>query len=318
VSIDLNLLVALDAVLREGTVAKAAKRLHVTPSAVSNSLAKLRASLGDPLLTRRGRGLVATPRATELGPVIARALGDLNTALEARTFDPMTTTRTFTLAIADAGQIVAVPRIAALLAEEMPSASLRVIGVDSLVSLGGVAGTEVDVAIGVPETVPGIHKEALFEEPTCLVARRSNKATRLQLLRHVAVEMVPGKGFRDPVAGAYARAGIPRSVVLTVPTFTSAAAIVAETGYVTTLPSSLYSALAPRFGLRTIAGAPAHMVSMCMWWHERTHADEALVAFRAVLRRAVSEDRRPATSGPGRGLLPGTRRPRGRGRGDRR
>lgn len=76
--LDLNLLLVLDAVLTEGGVAKAASRLHVTPSAVSNALARLRILLGDQLLTSKGRGLVPTPRALELGPILAKGLRDLH------------------------------------------------------------------------------------------------------------------------------------------------------------------------------------------------------------------------------------------------
>lgn len=310
--IDLNLLVLADAVLSEGSVAGAARRLHVTSSAISNGLARLRAATGDPWVTRQGRGIVPTPLATEMAPAIRRALRDLEAIAERRPFDPKTTTRTFTLAIADVGQIVRVPRIAARLAEEMPRARLRVVGVQSLVSLGGVAGTEVDLAIGIPETVPGVRSQALFEEETVLVARRGGPATG----RHVSVEMVTGYG--DPVTAAYEEAGVPRDVALVVPTFTTAAVIVASTDYRTTMPMSLYVALAERFSLAVIPGAPALTLTMHMWWHERTHADAACAAFRALVEATISERRPRATAARGRALPPAKRRRSGRRRGDRR
>ena len=134
-SLDLNLLLVLDTVLRERSVAKAAQRLHVTPSAVSNSLAKLRAALGDPLVTRRGRGIVPTPRAAELAPALKRALTELDNALAQGPFDAASCSRTFTLALADALQIAWLPGIASALSKRMPQAQLRVIGIDSLLSL---------------------------------------------------------------------------------------------------------------------------------------------------------------------------------------
>jgi DNA-binding transcriptional LysR family regulator len=298
--LDLNLLLVLDSVLAERSVARAAQRLHVTPSAISNSLARLRVALGDPLVTRRGRGIVPTPRANELAPIVARALRELDAAVHGGSFDTTTTTRTFTLAIADVGQIVHLPRVAALMAAEMPRAHLRVVGIESLVALGGVSGTEVDVAFGVAERVPGVHSEEMFDEPTALVELSSARHARRSLpsLRHVAVEMVPSKNYRDPVAGAYARAGVPREVAVTVPTFGAAAAVVAATDYVTTLPTSLLAVLGPRLGLRAVAApAPAHAVKMALWWHERTHRDPALIAFRALLRRGLD---RPRTRAPTR------------------
>jgi DNA-binding transcriptional LysR family regulator len=256
--------------------------------AVSNALAHLRSALGDPLVTRQGRGIVPTPRATELAPVIARALRELDAALHEGAFDAATTTRSFTLAIAGVGQIVYAPRIAALLARELPHAHFRVVGVDSLVSLGGVSGSDVDVAFGVPERVPNIHRESLFDELTVLVARAGHAALKsrraLGSLRHVAVEMVPGRGYRDPAAPAYASAGVAREVAVFVPNFSAAAAIVSATDYVATLPRSLFEIL------RALPGrVPIHSVRMSLSQHARTHTDPAHAAFRALLRRALSE-----------------------------
>src|SRR5215217_6757290 len=111
-AIDLNLLLVLHTVLSERSVVRASERLHVTPSAISNSLARLRELLDDPLVTRQGRGIVPTPRAAELAPAVARALRELDVALFATRFERATCTRTFTLAVADAGQLTYGPRIA--------------------------------------------------------------------------------------------------------------------------------------------------------------------------------------------------------------
>jgi DNA-binding transcriptional LysR family regulator len=104
--------------------------------------------------------------------------------------------------------------------------------------------------------------------------------------------MVPGRNFRDRVAVAYARAGVPREVVMTVPTFTAAAAVVAASDLVTTLPASLLAVHGTQLGLRALAApvsTPA--VEMALCWHERTHADPAAAAFRALVRSAVLEAR---------------------------
>lgn len=297
-TLDLNLLRVLHTVLTEGSVASAARRLHVTPSAVSNALARLRDALHDPLVTRRGRGIVPSSRAALLAPILARALGDLGSAVDATIFDPTTTTRRFTLAIADVGQVVHGPRIATLFAEAMPRATLRIVGIASLVSLGGLAGVDVDVSIGVAMRTPvaGLHQRRLFDEPMTLVARaghplasRRLRAASFADLRHVAVEMVPGKAFADPVAAAYTAAGLPRAVGMIVPTFGTAAAIVAATDHVTDLPISMLAVLGPSLGLRAARGdVPVHGRTMTLSWHERTHRDPAMVAFRTLLRRAVT------------------------------
>jgi DNA-binding transcriptional LysR family regulator len=249
--------------------------------------------LGDPLVTRKGRGIVPTPRAAELAPAIAKGLAELELAVLATPFDPAGCTRTFTLALADAGQVTWLPRIAERMAAEMPNARLRVVGIDSLVSLGDLTSAEIDLHIGVPARGPGLHADPLLEDPTVLVVRKGHRGVGKRVsqralgdLHHVGVELVPGKGFRDPIAAVYARAGVRRRVALTVPSFAAAAAVVAGTDLVTTLPASLVAAHATR--LRVVSTPlPEHTVKIALCWHERTHADPAAIAFRALVRGAV-------------------------------
>lgn len=294
-NVDLNLMLVLHTVLTEGNVARAAERLHVTPSAVSNSLARLRETIGDPLVTRKGRGVVPTPRAMELAPRIAKAIGELEGALLAKPFDPATCTRTFTLAVADVAQITWVPRLASAMASAMPLAHLRVVGIDALIALGDLASSEIDVHLGIPSRDPGIHAQRLLQEQSVLVARRGHRilASRpsrraLGELRHVRVDMVPGKNFRDPFAASFVKAGIPRSVVMTVPSFTTAAEVVSRTDLVTMLPASFLAAKGRSLGLRPVATPlPVRTIELAMCWHERTHADLAARTFRDVVRRVV-------------------------------
>lgn len=292
-AIDLNLLLLLHVVLEEGNVACAARRLHVTPSAVSNALARLRGVIGDPLVTRKGRGIVPTPRAVELAPAIARGLRELETAVRGVAFDAATCTRTFTLALADAGQVTWLPKIAARMRKQLPRAQLRVVGIDSLVSLGDLASSEIDVHVGVRGTGAGLHFERLVVERLVLVARRGHPAmgkrltrSSMSALQHVRVDMLPGKNLRDQLAVAYARVGVERVVVMTVPSFTAAAAVVAETELVTTLPESL---LLVHPKLRAVRGpVPAQSVEICLCWHDRTDADPAERGFRAVVTGSFS------------------------------
>ncbi|MDF2697917.1 MAG: nahR, partial [Labilithrix sp.] len=182
-------MLVLHTVLAERNVARAAERLHVTPSAVSNALARLRDVLGDPLVTRKGRGIVPTPRATELAPAIARAIQELELALQTGPFDAASCARMFTLAVADAGQVTWGPRIAAAMARDMPRAHLRVVGIDSLISLGDLTSAEIDLHLGMAGKGPGLHIEALFAERTVLVARRRHPALGKRLSRGKLAEL---------------------------------------------------------------------------------------------------------------------------------
>lgn len=295
--LNLNLLVVLDTVLSERSVVRAARRLHVTPSAISNALARLRSALGDPLVIRSGRGVAPTPRAADLAPALKRALRELERVVEQEDFDPTTTTRQFTLAIADAGQIARLPRLVGLLAGEMPRARLRVVGIDTYVSSGGIAGAEVDVAlIAVVDKAPGVHATPLYLEESILVARRGNRRAggtltkkELAALQHVDVQVAPGRGYRE-LARSYERLGITREVAVVVPSFVAAAAVVARTDLVATLPASLVEVVGEWLGLRVITSpAPTVANEIMLAWHERTHDDPAMRAFRELATMAFSE-----------------------------
>lgn len=293
-SIDLNLLAVLHAVLVEGSVARAARRLHVTPSAVSNAIARLRELLDDPLFVRRGRGIAFTQRALELAPKLERALGEIEALVRGPDFDPGKTTRVFTLAAADAGQVAYAPRLVASFSARMPRAELRIVGIDSLISSGGLSGDEVDVAVGPGKEGPGIHLKRLFDEEAILVGRRGHPLAGLRLsrsrlpeLRHVAVSMSVGGRGQDLTQEAYLAKGIARKVVVTVPTFVAAAKIAAASDLVATIPRSLYLASGRALGVVPLAlPQPVPAIEIRMAWHDRTHADPAMLLFRELVREA--------------------------------
>src|SRR5438046_6369360 len=120
-NLDLNLFLLLHTMLEESSTTRAAKRLNVTQSAVSNGLARLRAAVGDPLFVRSGRGLVATPRANELRPLVGQAISQLAATLEGGgAFSPRESTRRFTIAAADNHQAREIPLVAAAFARALP------------------------------------------------------------------------------------------------------------------------------------------------------------------------------------------------------
>jgi DNA-binding transcriptional LysR family regulator len=211
-------------------------------------------------------------------------------------FDPATCTRTFTVAVADVGQITWMPHVVAAMQRELPRAQIRIVGIASLVALGDLGSTEVDLHLGVPHDSPGLRSAPLAEDRTVLVARRGHPAlargrfsrSALAELRHVRVELVPGKRFRDPFERLFARAKLARFVAAIAPSFTTAAELVARTDLVTMLPQSLLAAKAT--ALRLVAPAtplPVHAVGFAMSWHDRTDQDPAARAFRALVQAAI-------------------------------
>lgn len=299
-AIDLNLLLVLDAVLTEGSATAAARRLHVTQSAVSNALARLREVLGDPLVVRRGRGLAPTPVALELAPRLALGLHELRAALATgRAFDPATTTRRFTIALTDNQEVSDLPRIVARFAQRMPAAALQVVSIERLISSDGLATGLVDVALAPAAlTGPGVRQAPLYTEQGVLVVRRGNRKVGRRLDRaafeatpYVDVQVGGEPGFGHRLArDAVARAGLRRRVVLTVPHFMAAAVAVARTDWLTGLPRRFAAEVSRRLPLRTVT-APVDPLrfELALHWHMRTDADPGARHFRALVIAAVGD-----------------------------
>jgi DNA-binding transcriptional LysR family regulator len=267
----------------------------VTSPAISNALTRLRNTLGDPIVARSGRGIVPTPRALRLAPAIRRALDEIDDALNGDTFDPTTVDTRITLAIGDAGQLARLPKLSALLATTMPRARLRVVHIDAAIALGGIAGTDVDVAVGVSNAAPGVHRKKIYDERSVVIARKDHprigeRVTKRELSseRHVEVHVALGHASK-PVAQAYARLGIDRDVAMVVPAFAAAVAVVGSTDFLATIPESVVSVLGPPFNVRVVT-SPLKIVPlpMHMSWHRRTDKDAAMMLFRDVVVRAMA------------------------------
>lgn len=286
-TVDLNLLVVLHHVLRERSATRAARRLGVTQSAVSNALVRLRELFHDPLVVRHARGLAPTPRAESLAPRLSRLLEEAGALLDAQGFDPATSTREFTLACADYYGMVVVPPLAAALREQAPRATLRVLTLDQLVAGGGLA-REVDVHVGRPPTLPaGCRVQSLFEERFVCVTRKTKAAARMSLREFAAAEHVRVQvldAVRDPIDVALQARGIERNVALTVAHFSLAPLVVLRTGWIATMSerlARLYAGFLPltlRAPPFALSARPVQMI-----WHERTHADPATRFFRALV-----------------------------------
>jgi DNA-binding transcriptional LysR family regulator len=143
-----------------------------------------------------------------------------------------------------------------------------------------------------------VHARALYKEQAVLVARLEHPLAGASIskrllgrLRHVDVQLAPGRGYRG-LASAYAQRGIDRDVALVVPSFTAAAAIVAATDFVATLPESFVSRFGEAFGVTKLAAAaPRLSVDIKLAWHERTAHDTLMRVFRDIVEIAVRTSR---------------------------
>src|SRR5450830_1647486 len=170
---DLNLLITLDVLLAEGSVARAAKRLRLSPSAMSRALARLRETTGDPLLVRAGRGLVPTPRALALREQVGRLVQDAQAVLRpAQSLDMSQVIRTFTLRSSEEFVENLGPALLARIAQDAPGVRLRFVNkTDKDNAL--LRDASVDLAIGVVDASAGpeVLTQALFRDRLVGVVR---------------------------------------------------------------------------------------------------------------------------------------------------
>jgi DNA-binding transcriptional LysR family regulator len=251
---DLNLLKVFDEVMAERSLTKAAARLALTQPAVSNALRRLREALGDELLVRKGRALQPSALALELWPKVREALVSLQAALAPSVFDPATADNAFVLAMADATAAELMPGLVAVLGDEAPGVSLRVLPLTTRDPRKLLDEGQSDLAIGhfpaaladltaraqVGETVSFMHQRLFQGDYVCVMREGHPFASgpltlnRYCSARHLLVSF-SGRAFGF-VDEALALNGRARRVVLTVNQFFTAGKVVANSDLLTVLP----------------------------------------------------------------------------------
>ena len=296
---DLNLLVTLDVLLAEGSVARAAKRLRLSPSAMSRALARLRAATGDPLLVRAGRGLVPTPRAIELRDRVSELVQDGAAVLRpAAVLDLKHLVRTFTLRTSDGFVENFGPDLIARAAAAAPGVRLRFVPKPDKDSASLRDGT-VDLETGVvgQTTGPEVRAHALFQDRLIGVvptghplARGKVTAARYAAGRHIGVSR-RGQDH-GPIDAALGLLGLEREVVAVVGGFSAALALARGSGLIASVPERHTGNL--RAGMHSFAlpiAVPAITVSLL--WHPRADADPAHRWLRGCVRDVCAEQRAP-------------------------
>lgn len=290
-NVDLNLLVVLDALLRESSATKAARRLAKTQSAISHALARLRDTFDDPLFVRVGPTLRPTPRAESLRTPLAEVLDRATALLGSEDFDPARLERTFAVGSNDLLENVAFPGLLAELTLIAPRVSIiaRPTGDEIERSL---QTRDVDVAfITQLHTEAGVMIEHLFDDKLELLLRKGHPALRKPIdldaycaMQHVLV--APRGHAGGPVDDALEKRGRKRHIALRTPSFTAALRVVAATDLVCALPSR-YARTAP--GVVVTRPLPVAEIrhSFRLAWSAALDADPAHRWFRGVLRRAV-------------------------------
>lgn len=286
-SVDANLLLALNALLQAGSVTGAARRMNVSPPAMSHTLARLRLALADPLFVRAGNRLAPTPRAEALRERVSRAALEVGSLLRPDLpLDLATLERTFIIRASDATIVTVGHALDEIVRREAPGVALHLVGV--LLAEPG----EVDLDVGVQHGIsPDLRIQTLFHEEMVAVVRKDHPlanrrlaSARLAALEHIAVASQRAKleDLTKPRRGRRWRA--PSRIV---PSFLAAAALVRASDAYTVIPRRLAATIVDAFGLRLLSVAgPATKVAIAQAWSPRFDNDAGHTWFRSCVRRA--------------------------------
>lgn len=300
---DLNLLRVLDALLAERQVSKAARRLGLSQPAVSSALARLRDALRDPLLVRRGNRMSLTPLAQELEPRVARALDDIGTALNtAIAFVPRTTRRVFRVGADDYASLVLLAPLAGHIRAEAPHAVLEVLPFEDAFEQR-LASRDWDLAVADRWALRAWrHCDVLLHETFVSIAR----ADHPRLGRNVTLEsflaedhaLVSRRGrTRGVVDARLDELARQRRVALTLPHYLAAAAMIAETDLVMTLPRRVVERYCALDDVRLFATPLAlDGFDVAAAYHPRSDGDRAITWLRNLLRKAARSTRAPRSA----------------------
>lgn len=308
--VDLNLLWVLDALLRESSVTRAAKRVGLSQSATSHALGRLRRLLDDPLLVRTPRGMALTPRAAGLASPVRSALEQLEQSLAPpRPFDPSESTHRFDLLLEDAGQVGLLPILAERFRMEAPGVDLRIHPAATGSPADAVAVGSVDLALAVsPEPTEGIHAEVVFRTPYVSILRSDSpgagKRLTLKRFSELGHIVLAGPGSVDPLIDrALAASSRSRRAALTVPSLLPIPWLVARSDLIATVPALLLGLEREHLALtRYRPPIPIESTTGSLVWHERTHLDAAHQWLRGVVRETCQQLGRDRSVRPRRPL----------------
>jgi DNA-binding transcriptional LysR family regulator len=294
VHVDLNLLIALDALLEENSVAAAADRLHLSPPAMSRTLSRIRRATGDDILVRSGRTMTPTPRALELREetreLVRRATAVLTPP---RTLDLDALDRVFTIRSHDALACALAPPLTAVTAATAPGVKIRLLAEPSA-DVADLARGHTDLEIGATQASrPEIAAETIGTDHMAVIFRAGHPLAdgeltpeRLAAVGHITVSR-RGR-LHGVIDDALAERGLTRRVVASLPTSSAALDLAARTDLVTTVAEQVCRPVWTQLGLlaRTLPFA-VPPVPVILTWHHRNDTDPAHTWLRAQVRHAL-------------------------------
>lgn len=290
--IDLNLLVAFDALMAERSVTRAGVRIGRTQPAMSAALSRLRSLLQDELFIRGPEGLQPTPRALDLAEPLGHALAEIQRTLKfTQVFDPSKSTVTLSIGLSEHAAFVVLPKLLGVLRAQAPGIVLRIRNFDhrdEVISL--LDSGEADLTVGVPHTPAGrILSARLFEEGFVCVLRKEHPQANTELMLDAFLQMShllvsPENERFGMVDAALSKLGLRRRLALTLPQMYAAPPLVASSDLIATLMQGVVEASGYREKL-CILKPPLELgtAKFDMAWHRRNDVHPAQHWLREVI-----------------------------------
>jgi DNA-binding transcriptional LysR family regulator len=325
--VDLNLIVAFDVLARERSVTRAAQGMGVTQSAMSHALRRLRDLFADPLLVRGRGGMTLTPRAASLVVPLRSGLVTIGRALtQPNRFEARSARRAFCISSPDLFDVLAIPPLLARIRHEAPGVDIAVVPVNERRLPEQLETGEVDVAVmarieesraeGPIVSAPGILRRTLFYDRFSCFIRRGHPALKAKGGRRgatapstISLEAYAGLSHAlvSPTGGGPGLVdhlledhGLVRRIVLRVPHFYSALAIVAKSDLILTAPAALARLVPDGLAVVTLPPPlrlPRHSVNLI--WHERFSKEPGHGWLRGMVAQVASESARVPATGSG-------------------
>ncbi|MEV6591434.1 LysR family transcriptional regulator [Streptomyces acidicola] len=297
--IDLNLLLALHALLTEKHVTRAATRLHKSQPAVSHSLAQLRTHFDDPLLVRHGGRMTLTARAQALVLPLEDALNSLNGLLAAPDFDAARTRRRFRLSLSDYASRIVLPPLVRHVRSEAPGLDLAISQASRDAMLAQLADGELDLALGIfPQPPEDIAVQDLFHETFVCLADKAVLPVKgglslEQWLERPHIMLALRPDAQDEIEQALSARGLRRHLAVTLPHWSAAVDLLPGTDLILTVASRAVGPLHRNKTLRRFA-PPLEIPGFAYQqaWHARRTNDPA----HAWLRQALMTCSQPRAS----------------------
>ena len=298
-ALDLNLLVALHALLKEASVSRAAMRIGLSQPATSHALQRLRELIRDPLLVRTGARMELTPRAQALRAPLAQALDQVRGLFVPDEFDAARSERQFRLMMPDHAVELLVPPLMERVTRLAPNIRIDVVPWRGPAIFTAEFARTIDLVISIGNAFKGFHRQLLYTDSDALAVRRGHPmAAKLKqrdaflAARHVAVII---RGQNEDLIDTWLHAkGIERRIALVVPGYIEALHVAARTDLIAFVPRRLIAALAKRLALSAITPPlDPGIDEQYMFYPTRAQMDPGSIWLRKLMLETGRELDRP-------------------------